>query len=89
MLDPTTVQKIHSVQFVTECHDQGYCDTPDNGNWTWFELCIMENDEATKPRWKDGVELTWISHTNRFTERDYGYVCSESSPSVVSCLCTT
>lgn len=62
------------MQLVAESHDQGYCDDPDAGNWTWFELAIMENDEAVSPRVKDGIELTWVSHKNRFTEGEYGWV---------------
>ncbi|CZT06466.1 uncharacterized protein RAG0_12167 [Rhynchosporium agropyri] len=67
-LDPTTIEELKSVQLVSECHDQGFCDVPENGVWGWFELCIIENDSAQTPRKKDGIELVWISHNNRLNK---------------------
>lgn len=47
---------------------------PSAGNWTWFELAILENESAFAPRVKDGVELVWKSHYNRFLSEEYGWV---------------
>ena len=73
-LGPTTIERLHSLQLNAESHDQGFCDVPSAGNWTWFELAIMENEYSDSPRVKDGIELTWISHLNRFCSDKYEWV---------------
>lgn len=76
-----SIEKLHSLQLITECHDQGYCSEPENGNWTWFELAIMENENATSPRIKNGIELIWISHINRFCTSEFDWVWTSYGPS--------
>ncbi|KAF3038623.1 hypothetical protein E8E12_003111 [Didymella heteroderae] len=39
---------------------------PFYGNWTWFELAILENESSQEPKSLNGVELVWKSHRNRF-----------------------
>ncbi|KAK6524472.1 hypothetical protein TWF281_011380 [Arthrobotrys megalospora] len=70
-LDEVTIRKIDSVQLFAESHDQGYCENPDQGNWTWFELGIYENEESSAPRKDGGIDLIWRSHYNHFSEYDY------------------
>ncbi|EWG38305.1 hypothetical protein FVEG_01563 [Fusarium verticillioides 7600] len=70
-LDVKTIQRLHSIQLITESHDQGYCDDRANGNWTWFEISILENANATEPRVKDDVQLTWESHKNQLESKDF------------------
>lgn len=70
-----TIRKIDRLQLLAESHDQGFADVPSAGNWTWFELAILENECAHAPRLKDGVELVWRSHDNRFLLEDFGWVC--------------
>ncbi|KAF4996354.1 hypothetical protein FDECE_12498 [Fusarium decemcellulare] len=48
----------------TESHDQGFCDNEAAGIWTWFEVAIMDNADATTPRAKDDIQLAWTSHKN-------------------------
>jgi len=73
-LDPTTIERLHSLQLIAESHDQSFCDVPSAGNWTWFELAVMENEHSESPGIKDGIELTWISHLNRLRTSEYGWV---------------
>ncbi|KAF3910728.1 hypothetical protein ABW21_db0208933 [Orbilia brochopaga] len=72
-LDAATIRRIHGIQLYAESHDQGFCDTPDAGNWTWFELGIYEDDQAEFPRVKDGISLVWRSHYNFFDSDEYGW----------------
>ncbi|KAK0609590.1 acyl transferase/acyl hydrolase/lysophospholipase [Bombardia bombarda] len=72
-LDPETIKRIHSVQLFAESHAQGFVDNAAAGTWTWFELAIMENEEADKPRVKDGVTLAWTSHKNFLKQFEYGW----------------
>ncbi|KAF5625338.1 calcium-independent phospholipase A2-gamma [Fusarium tjaetaba] len=70
-LDGKTIQKLRSIQLITESHDQGYCSDRAKGNWTWFEISILENANATEPRVKDDVQLTWESHKNQLESREF------------------
>ncbi|UNI22755.1 hypothetical protein JDV02_008616 [Purpureocillium takamizusanense] len=72
-LDIATIRKIDRLQLLADSHDQGYADVTSGGNWTWFELAILEDESAYKPRVKDGVELVWKSHYNRFLEEEFGW----------------
>jgi hypothetical protein len=65
---------LHGLQLIAESHDQGFSDVLSAGNWTWFELALMENERSDSPRVKDDVKLTWYSHVNRFCTEDYGWV---------------
>ncbi|KAF5691377.1 kinase subdomain-containing protein, partial [Fusarium globosum] len=56
---------------ITESHDQGWCSNRVNGNWTWFEISILENANATEPRVKDDVQLTWESHKNQLKSKAF------------------
>jgi hypothetical protein len=64
------------VQLFTESHDQGFCDDEAAGTWTWFELAIMENADATAPREKDGIQLSWVSHKNVLNDGTFTWVGS-------------
>ncbi|KAF3003991.1 hypothetical protein E8E14_007678 [Neopestalotiopsis sp. 37M] len=66
-----TIQPIKSIRLFAESHDQGFAEDPNAGNWTWFELAIFESPTSKTPRSKDGVELVWESHTNRFKTTEY------------------
>ena len=72
-LNCTTIQHLTKIQLFAESHDQGYADDPLGGNWTWFELAILEDEGSTTPRQKDGIELIWRSHENRFLNKDFGW----------------
>lgn len=72
-LDPETIRRLRSVQLFAESCDQGFCDDPNAGTWTWFELAIMENEHATIPRVKDGVTLAWTSHKNHLIQEDLAW----------------
>ncbi|KAF9762686.1 hypothetical protein IL306_003352 [Fusarium sp. DS 682] len=70
-LDIKTIQRLHSLQLITESHDQGWCDNRAEGNWTWFEVSVLENADATEPRVKDDVQLSWSSHKNELESKDF------------------
>ncbi|KAK6531861.1 hypothetical protein TWF694_003026 [Orbilia ellipsospora] len=70
-LDPVTIRRLDHIQLYAESHDQGFCDNPDLGNWTWFELAIYEDDQAEFPRSKGGVDLIWRSHYNAFSTNEF------------------
>ncbi|EKJ68584.1 hypothetical protein FPSE_11242 [Fusarium pseudograminearum CS3096] len=61
-LDAKTIQRLHSIQLVTESHDQGWYSDRALGSWTWFEVAIFENEAAIEPRKKDDILLSWTSH---------------------------
>ena len=75
-LDIGTIRKIDRLRLIAESHDQGHADITSAGNWTWFELAILQDESAYQPRVKDGVALVWKSHDNRFLEDDFGWVRS-------------
>lgn len=53
-------------------HDQGWCSSPDSGNWTWFDVRVVENktahqhDESSSQEGERKVLL----QKNRQAERD-------------------
>ena len=67
-----TISRLYSVQLFADSHDQGDASEPEQGNWTWFELVIL--DKEHKLREKDGVKLVWKSHLNRFLTNEFGWV---------------
>ena len=91
-LDNKTIQRLHSIQLFTQSRDQGFCDDEKAGTWTWFELAIMENADATVPRIKDDIQLSWTSHKNVLDCENFTWVCStltgcgvyQSCPYVIS-----
>lgn len=66
-----TIQRMKSIRLFAESHDQGKVTHPNAGNWTWFEIAILEGPTSKSPRSKDGVDLVWESHTNRFQTTEY------------------
>ncbi|KAI9930159.1 hypothetical protein AWENTII_003365 [Aspergillus wentii] len=64
-LSQDIIKRIDSVQLIAKSNDQNYVTNPSVGNWTWFELAIFEQD-ADKPKEKNGAQLVWMSHPNRF-----------------------
>ncbi|EMT71987.1 acyl transferase/acyl hydrolase/lysophospholipase [Fusarium oxysporum II5] len=72
-LDTDTIQRIHCMKLVAKSRDQGFSDDPLAGNWTWFEIAILKTKYSEEPRVKDGIQLVWVSHRNRFLSKDYGW----------------
>ncbi|KAK5658996.1 hypothetical protein OQA88_1082 [Cercophora sp. LCS_1] len=69
-----TIERLYSIQLFTESRMQETVDDPTAGNWSWFELAIMENEGSDKPWVKDNIILTWSSHYNSFQNRsDYTF----------------
>jgi hypothetical protein len=62
------------MKLVAKSRDQGFSDDPLAGNWTWFEIAILKTKYSEEPRVKDGIQLVWVSHRNRFLSKDYGWV---------------
>lgn len=58
--------RVAQLQLITESHDQGHVGDKTAGSWSWFEVSIFDDAEATSPRQKaNGEPLSWRSHANR------------------------
>lgn len=67
------------MKLFAESHDQGRVDNIAAGNWTWFELAILESDAATAPKVTEkGIKLVWTSHPNRFRSPQYGWKAGDT-----------
>jgi hypothetical protein len=71
-LDRAFCYRATQLQLWTDSHDQGAADDASAGAWTWFELVILEDENATEPLVKDGKEMVWRSHFNRLNAPDGG-----------------
>lgn len=69
------IKYLQGVQLHTETHDQGYVTDRAQGNWTWLELAIYENESSDSPRVKEDVELLWQSHRNSMGSEKFVWVC--------------
>jgi hypothetical protein len=67
-LETEFIHRAIRLQLVTDSHDQGAVSDEDAGAWTWFELCILEDENATQPLVRDGKALSWSSHVNRLNK---------------------
>ncbi|KAE8149604.1 acyl transferase/acyl hydrolase/lysophospholipase [Aspergillus avenaceus] len=63
-LDASFISHIKSIRLKTDSHDQGYVENRLEGNWTWFELSILDKKDAQYPKVKEELTLTWESHRN-------------------------
>ena len=57
------------MQLVTLSRDQGWCNDPSQGSWSWFEVVILApagDDKQTVAikKGSDGKDLVWTSHKN-------------------------
>ncbi|KAJ7268361.1 phospholipase [Mycena rebaudengoi] len=68
VLEKHLIPRIEDVQLKTHGHDQGACDDPRAGSWSWYDLAILESTKATEPRVKDGRALVWRSHNNEIAQ---------------------
>ncbi|KAJ5679821.1 hypothetical protein N7462_008065 [Penicillium macrosclerotiorum] len=73
-LNDALIRSLQSIQLFAETHDQGHADDTSLGNWTWLELAIFEDESSEKPRVRNGIDLVWLSHKNRFLDDDYGWL---------------
>lgn len=78
-LDADLIARLHCLKLIAESCDQGFVSDEKGGNWTWFEIAILENNESKQPKLKDGIQLTWVSHENRFNTDQYGWVMLQTS----------
>ncbi|KAI0076887.1 FabD/lysophospholipase-like protein [Panus rudis PR-1116 ss-1] len=69
-LDRTFCYRAIQLQLVTESHDQGFVDDATQGSWSWFEIAVMENDEATAPKSVNGKPAVWRSHCNNLVSQE-------------------
>ncbi|EFW99188.1 tyrosinase central domain containing protein [Grosmannia clavigera kw1407] len=74
-LTTQTLRMIRAIKLFAESHDQGFISNVGQGNWTWFELVILDNKDVTSPK-KDGngKELVVISHPNKAASKDYEWM---------------
>lgn len=70
---------IRGIKLFAESHDQGYVSDSMRGNWTWFQLAILDNAQATSPKRKrDGQELVVMSHSNKVRSKTYHWLPGET-----------
>ncbi|KXN83116.1 Calcium-independent phospholipase A2-gamma [Leucoagaricus sp. SymC.cos] len=62
VLDKFIADKIQDVQLFTVAHRQETVSDNVEDKWSWFDLAILDNPEATAPRMKNGRSLVWQSH---------------------------
>ncbi|KAG8999253.1 hypothetical protein FRB94_006341 [Tulasnella sp. JGI-2019a] len=80
-LDRSIIYRLAQIQLVTKSRDQGWVDDDvrNAGSWSWFEVAIYADKDATSPRTRhNGELLQWKSHHNAFalpaTTKHYGLV---------------
>ncbi|KDQ16907.1 hypothetical protein BOTBODRAFT_30286 [Botryobasidium botryosum FD-172 SS1] len=66
-VDRNFCYRVAQLQLVTDSHDQGWISKESVylGSWSWFEIVILADANATEPRFKGKRELKWRSHNNR------------------------
>jgi hypothetical protein len=65
-VDRNFCYRVAQLQLCTESMDQGWVSDGTHGSWSWFEIVILPDEEATEPRTsEDGKKLVWRSHNNR------------------------
>jgi hypothetical protein len=65
-IDRSFCYRVTQLQLCTDSKDQGWVSDGTQGSWSWFEIVILPDKQATKPRTsEDGKELVWRSHHNR------------------------
>lgn len=69
-LDRSFCHSIAQLQLITDSRDQGTVDDDSKGSWSWFELAIFADGQATEPRVKNNAELVWLSHINNVAAKD-------------------
>ena len=83
-VDRSFCRRVAQLQLCTDSYDQGWADNPGAGSWSWFEVCILANSEATQPKVQGNKTLSWTSHHNRVgvgrTSRYFGVVFDLHSP---------
>ncbi|PPQ82479.1 hypothetical protein CVT24_002371 [Panaeolus cyanescens] len=61
--------RVTQIQLCTSSRDQGNVQDKNAGSWTWFELVILADENATEPKVsKEGREMVWRSHSNRISD---------------------
>jgi hypothetical protein len=72
-LETVFIHRAIRLQLVTDSHNQGeIVDEHLDEAWTWFELCILEDQHAKQPLVRDGKSLRWSSHVNRVSQSAVG-----------------
>ncbi|GME65109.1 FabD/lysophospholipase-like protein [Neofusicoccum parvum] len=73
-LNEDTIRRMRGLRLFAESHDQGMVSDKCQGNWTWFELAILENESDTSPRWENGVQLVQFYESNRMASKKYRWL---------------
>ena len=70
---------VRAIKLFAESHDQGFVSDLKQGNWTWVELVILDNKDATSPKKdRNGKELVVTSHSNKVRSKDYEWMQGET-----------
>lgn len=62
ILDEATISKIQDIQLFTVARHQGVPHEELSGNWSWFDLVILESPESKQPIVENERALVWRSH---------------------------
>ena len=62
ILQDFVISRLEDIQLFTVAHNQGTLPAGGSGEWSWFDLCILETPESDTPVVKDGRSLVWRSH---------------------------
>lgn len=66
---------IRGIKLFAESRDQGSVSVLKDGNWTWVELAILDNERATSPKKdRNGKELVVTSHPNKVSSGQYEWL---------------
>ncbi|KIJ40903.1 hypothetical protein M422DRAFT_60526 [Sphaerobolus stellatus SS14] len=68
-VDRTFCYRAVQLQLYTDSCHQGYVDDYKQGCWSWFEVVILKDANATEPLVRDGKVYSWRSHENRLDSK--------------------
>ncbi|KAL2885210.1 Di-copper centre-containing [Ceratocystis lukuohia] len=70
---------IRVIKLFTKSHDRRSINDLKQGNWTWVELVILDNKDATSPKKsRKGKELVVTSHSNKANSKNYEWMQGEA-----------
>ncbi|KKF93499.1 hypothetical protein CFO_g4148 [Ceratocystis platani] len=70
---------IRVIKLFTKSHDRRSINDLKQGNWTWVELVILDNKDATSPKKsRKGKELVVTSHSNKANSKNYEWMQGET-----------
>lgn len=82
-LTPSDCRRWTQIQLTTDSCDQGFVSIEEAGSWSWFEISVFADENATEPIRDGDKEHTYISHFNRLAigsvSRHFGAIFDRGS----------